>query len=112
MRTQTLIDETRLNTDDVTGTSFRSYPDHYETTKGVNVSTSGVVTFDLKTQNVTATLQGSISGDSAEFVNIKTVSRSGSNVLEGHTVAIFPFMRVSLSGVTAGAVIKVMIAYP
>lgn len=112
MRTQTLMDETRLGTDDVTGTSFRSYPDHYDTTKGVNVSTSGVVTFDLKTANVTATLQGSISGDSAEFVNIKTVSRSGSNVLEGHTVAIFPFMRVSLSGVSSGAVIKVMIAYP
>jgi len=112
MRTQTLIDEIRLNDAIVTGTSFKSYPDHYETTKGVNVSTSGVVTFDLGDANVTATLQGSISGDSAEFVNIKTVSRSGSDVLEGHTVAIFPFMRVKLTNVSSGADIKVMIAYP
>ena len=112
MRTQALIDQTLLSTDNVTGTSFRSYPEHYETTKGVNVSTSGVVTFNLGTANVVATLQGSISGDSSEFVNIKTVSRSGSNKLEGHTVAIFPFMRVKLTGVSIGAVIKVMIAYP
>ena len=111
MRTITLMNLTS-ETGTPTGDSFKTYPDHYKLTKGVNVSTSGVVTFELKTQNVTATLQGSISGESDEFVNIKAVSRSGSDVLEGHTVAIFPFMRVKLTSVTNGAVIKVMIAYP
>ena len=112
MRSNTILSQTASGTGDITGDSIQSYPNHYELTKGVNVSTSGVATFDLQDANVTATLQGSISGDSAEFVDIKAVSRSGSDVLEGHTVAIFPFMRVKCTGVADTAVIKVMIAYP
>ncbi len=112
MRSNTILSQTASGTGDITGNSIQSYPDHYELTKGVNVSTSGVATFELTTANVTATLQGSISGESDEFVDIKAVSRSGSNVLEGHTVAIFPFMRVKCTGVADTAVIKVMIAYP
>jgi len=111
MRTQTLLSTTTGSTDDVTGDSIESYPDHYKLTKGVNVSTSGVCSFVITTQNATATLQGSISGVSTEFVDIKAVSRSGSNILEGHTIALFPFMRVKLTGVASGAVVKVDIAY-
>ena len=109
MRSSTLLNQQASGTSDITGSSIESYS---YVAKGTNASTSGVATFDLKTANVTATLQGSISGDSAEFVDIKAVSRSGSNVLEGHTVAIFPFMRVKCTGVADTAVIKVMIAYP
>jgi len=109
MRSNTLLDQTASGTDDITGSTTETYA---YIAKGTNASTSGVATFDLQTANVTATLQGSISGESDEFVDIKAVSRSGSNVLEGHTVAIFPYMRVKCTSVTDTAVIKVMIAYP
>ena len=108
MRSSTLLNQTASGTGDITGSSIESYS---YVAKGTNASTSGVATFELTTANVTATLQGSISGESDEFVDIKAVSRSGSNVLEGHTVAIFPFMRVKCTGVADTAVIKVMIAY-
>jgi hypothetical protein len=109
MRTQTLLSTTTADTSNVTGDSFKTYPDHYELTKGVNVATSGVCTFVINDQNATATLQGSIDG--TNFVTVKATSRSGSNIAEGYTVAIFPFMRVALTGVTAASVVKVDIAY-
>lgn len=110
MRTQTLLSTTTGSTDDVTGESFESYPDHYKLTKGVNVECSGVCTFVITTQNATATLQGSIDG--TNFVDIKAQARAGTNIAEGYTVAIFPFMRAKLTGVASGAVVKVDIAYP
>ena len=109
MRTQTLLSTPTADTSNVTGDSFESYPDHYKLTKGVNVATSGVCTFVINTQNATATLQGSIDG--TNFVTVKATSRSGSNIAEGYTVAIFPFMRVALTGVTAASVVKVDMAY-
>lgn len=109
MRSSTLLNQAASGTGDITGSSIETYS---YVAKGTNASTSGVATFKLSTANVTATLQGSISGDSAEFVDIKAVSRSGSDVLEGHTVAIFPFMRVKCTSVSDTAAIKVMIAYP
>lgn len=109
MRSSTLLNQTASGTGDITGSSSETYA---YLAKGTNASTSGVATFELTTANVTATLQGSISGESDEFVDIKAVSRSGSNVLEGHTIAIFPFMRVKCTSVSDTAVIKVMIAYP
>ncbi len=109
MRSSTLLNQTASGTGDITGSSSATYA---YLAKGTSASTSGVATFELTTANVTATLQGSISGESDEFVDIKAVSRSGSNVLEGHTVAIFPFMRVKCTSVADTAVIKVMIAYP
>jgi hypothetical protein len=109
MRSNTLLDQTASGTGDITGSTTETYA---YIAKGTNASTSGVATFDLQAANVTATLQGSISGDSAEFVDIKAVSRSGTNILEGHTVAIFPYMRVKCTSVTDAAEIKVMIAYP
>ena len=112
MRTQNLFTVTHITTADLTGTSRPTYPEYYKFSKGVNVSTQGVATFKLTTQNVTATLQGSITGESDEFVDIKAVSRSGTDVMEGHTVAIFPFMRVKTTNTTSAAVTKVDIAYP
>ena len=109
MRSSTLLNQTASGTGDLTGSSSETYA---YLAKGTNASTSGVATFELTTANVTATLQGAISGESDEFVAIKAVSRSGSNVLEGHTIAIFPFMRVKCTSVSDTAVIKVMIAYP
>jgi len=109
MRSNTLLDQAADGTDDITGSTTETYA---YIAKGTNASTSGVATFELTTANVTATLQGSISGESDEFVDIKAVSRSGTNILEGHTVAIFPYMRVKCTSVTDTAVIKVMIAYP
>ena len=110
MLRQTLFDVTALSTADLTGSTHETYPDHYRLTRGVNVSHSGVCTFVINDQNSTATLQGSI--DNTNFVDIKAVSRSGTNILEGHTVAIFPFMRVKLTGVIANSVVKVDIAHP
>ena len=109
MRSSTLLNQTASGTGDITGSLSETYA---YLAKGTNASTSGVATFELTTANVTATLQGSISGESDEFVDIKAVSRSGSDVLEGHTVAIFPFMRVKCTSVSDTAAIKVMIAYP
>ena len=109
MRSNTLLDQTASGTGNITGSATETYA---YIAKGTNASTSGVATFELTTANVTATLEGSISGESDEFVTIKSVTRSGSNVLEGHTVAIFPFMRVKCTAVSDTAVIKVMIAYP
>tara|TARA_B100000963_G_scaffold210721_1_gene183556 strand:+ start:425 stop:760 length:336 start_codon:yes stop_codon:yes gene_type:complete len=111
MRTQTLFNVNPTPViSTITGDTFESYPDHYKLTKGVNVSTSAVVVFVLNDQNTTASLEGSIDG--TNFVNIKSVTRSGSDVLEGHTVALFPFMRVKVTSNTANSVIKVDIAYP
>lgn len=111
MRTITLMNLTS-QTGTPTGDSFKTYPDHYELTKGVNVSTSGVATFKLDDDTCTAVLEGSIDG--TNFVTVKSVSRVGSNILEGHTVAIFPFMRcnVTATGSSPGADIKVDIAFP
>tara|TARA_A100000171_G_C2131327_1_gene146960 strand:- start:1704 stop:2018 length:315 start_codon:yes stop_codon:yes gene_type:complete len=94
-----------------TGDSFESYPDHYKLTKGVNVSTSGIATFKLADDTCTAVLEGSIDG--TNFVTVKSVARVGSDILEGHTVAIFPFMRCNVTDTgSSGAAIKVDIAYP
>lgn len=109
MRKSTLLNQVASGTSDIIGSATETYA---YIARGTNASTSGVATFDLSQANVTATLQGSISGKSAEFVNIKAVSRSGGDVLEGHTVAIFPFMRVKCTNVSNTADIKVMIAYP
>ena len=110
MRTQTLMNLSG-QTATPTGDSFESYPDHYKLTKGVNVSTSGIATFKLANDTCTAVLEGSIDG--TNFVTVKSVSRVGSDILEGHTVAIFPFMRCNVTATgSSGAAIKVDIAYP
>ena len=110
MRTLNLFNVTHLTTADLTGSGLSTYPDHYDLMKGVNVSTQGVCTFVITAQNSTATLQGSIDG--TNFVDVKSTSRSGTDIAEGYTVAIFPFMRVKTTGTVANAVTKVDIAYP
>ena len=73
--------------------------------------TGGLATFKLSDAACSCRLEGSIDG--VNFVNIKTVTRtsSGSDVLEGHSIAIFPHMRGKVTSASIGADIKLDIAF-
>jgi hypothetical protein len=89
-----------------TGTSFSPYA-------GLNDrvirSNNGVAVFKIDSNNATVLLEGSLDG--TNFVTVKSVSRVGSDVLEGHSVCIFPHMRGKVSSTTGAANIKLTIGF-
>lgn len=95
--------------DAVTGSTFTVYPDHTNQVRNFSNAFSGVCTFDISDSTATVQLQGSIDG--TNFVTVKEVSRVGSDILEGYSVTIFPFMRAKVSSAGTNANIKVMVAY-
>ncbi len=107
MRTQNLL---RLENQSGASTGFTFSPFqglHDRVIRG----TGGLAVFKLSDAACSCRLEGSIDG--TNFVNVKTVTRtsSGSDVLEGHSVAIFPFMRGRVTSASIGADIKLDIAF-
>ena len=105
MRTTNLLD-LASQTGAVTGTTFNPYAG---LGNRVIRSNNGVAVFKIGSNNATLLLEGSLDG--SNFVTVKSVSRVGSDVLEGHSVCIFPHMRGKVSTTTGAASIKLDIGF-